>query len=753
MRTAEEILTAFAETDQLGEFKRFYLVGIGGAGMSGLALMLHHRGFSVQGSDSTPSPMIDDLEARGIPVRIGHSGDGISPGLAVILSDAIPLDAPEPLAAIRQGMPLFRRSQLLGWLLRGKRTIAITGTHGKTTTTGMVGAALRAAGLDPTIVVGAAVPEFGGPIVEGHGDIAVVEACEAYDSYHDLDPSVIVLTNLEPDHLDYHGSFEGLQKSVRRFVDKLASNPNGGDLFFCASDAGAAEMASHLDASRLRAHAYGAELPDGMRVPGVHNAMNASGALAAAVAVGADRERALEGIRNFRGAERRLQVLLEGPITVVDDYAHHPTEITASLGALRQRYPDRRLIVVFQPHLYSRTKDLIPEFAESLDAADFVFVTDIYPAREAPIPGISSARIAEHLSRPHEYVPSRHLLPRFVARMASPGDLVVGMGAGNIGEFAPDFVRELDRGAPRRVAVLQGGDSAEREVSLLSGRAISAALERLGYEVQVMDATELLLRGGRVEKLSGPLRPDLVFLALHGTHAEDGAIQGLLELLHLPYTGSGIQASALAMDKALTKDILIRHGIPVPEGVVVNRSSSLAGLQAPAVVKPNAQGSTVGLSFVEQTSDLKPAVERALSYGDEALVETWLRGVEVSVPVLHDRALPVVEIAPKSGRYDFASKYTPGATEEIVPARISPRATEVCQDYAVRAHQALGCAGATRTDMIVVGDEAWVLEINTLPGMTGTSLLPNSAAAAGMTFDNLVQWIVEDALRRFGART
>ncbi|HSI72342.1 MAG TPA: D-alanine--D-alanine ligase, partial [Fimbriimonas sp.] len=431
---------------------------------------------------------------------------------------------------------------------------------------------------------------------------------------------------------------------------------------------------------------------------------------------------------------------------------HHPTEIEASLHALKDRY-NGRLIVVYQPHLYSRTAPLIDEFAAALSLADYVVLTDIYPAREDPIPGVSSARIAEKVTKPVQYIPSRHLLPMKVARLAEPGDVVVGMGAGNVSEFAPNFIQELLRGAKKRVAVIYSGDSAEREVSILSGRAIHAALEKRGYESRLVDVTELLLSKGDVSQLIGDQRPDLAFLAVHGTHAEDGAIQGLLELLHIPYTGSGILASAIAMDKALTKIILDRNGIRVPRGLKLTSPNDPVTLEAPLVVKPNAQGSTVGLSFVETQDELPKALQKAFYYGEEVLVEEWIKGTEISTPVLDDEPLLPVEIAPASGYYDFESKYTPGATEEICPARLPADVLEESRQIALKAHRLLGCAGATRTDMIVRGEEIFVLEVNTLPGMTGTSLLPNSARACGIDFEELCHRLVEDALRRDAAKT
>jgi D-alanine--D-alanine ligase len=749
MRKKAEILEAFAPREAMEGHRSFYLVGIGGAGMSGLAKMLIQRGLRVAGSDSTASPVTAELATEGVHVRIGHSGEGIEAGDAVVLSDAIDLQtSPEVARARELGCTLFRRSQLLGWLLKGKKVLAVTGTHGKTTTTGMLGAALRAAGMEPTIVVGAGVPEFGGPIIEGEGKYAVVEACEAYDSFHDLDPHLVLLTNLELDHVDFHGTYENLRDSVVRFVSRI---PEDGCLVFCEDDAGARDVASRFTGRRI-SYSLNDSLT-GLALPGKHNLLNGCGALAAANAIGAETEGAIQGIRDFRGAERRLQVLREGPITVVDDYAHHPSEIEASIKALRERYPDRRLVVVYQPHLYSRTAGLFSEFAAALSHADLVVLTDIYPAREAPMPGVSSSRIAEEIRVPVHYVPSRFLLPRHVAALATPGDLVVGMGAGNISEFVPSFLRELDRSGAMKIAVLYGGDSSEREVSLHSGNAVHHALQNLGYEATLYDVTDLLLQKGDLSQFVGEGRPDLAFLALHGTHAEDGAIQGLLELLHIPYTGSNIQSSAIAMDKRLTKHILEAAGLPVPKGQFVRSPDEEILLKPPLIVKPNAQGSTVGLSFVMTEGEIDDAIAKAFQYDTAVLVEEWLQGMEISVPVLGDRALPPVEIAPVNGRYDFSSKYTPGATEEIVPARLPQDVLEKSQQFALEAHRALGCDGATRTDMIVGANGPVILEVNTLPGLTGTSLLPNSALAAGISFESLVSWIVQDALRRYGAKT
>jgi UDP-N-acetylmuramate--alanine ligase len=279
MRKKSEILEAFADRDQLACHDSFFLVGIGGAGMSALAKMLKDRGKRVRGTDSTASQVTAELIADGVEVHIGHRGEPIEAGDAIILTDAIDLGiSPEVRRARELGCLLFRRSQLLGYLLSDRKVIAVTGTHGKTTTTGLTGSGLVSAGFDPLIVVGASIPEWGSPVREGEGEWAVVEACEAYDSFHDLDPAIVVLTNLEMDHSDFHGNYENLRESVLRFVNRASIG-----LIYCESDEGAREIADLASVPCKRGYtAAGLSLA----LPGEHNRLNAGGAFEAAHASG-----------------------------------------------------------------------------------------------------------------------------------------------------------------------------------------------------------------------------------------------------------------------------------------------------------------------------------------------------------------------------------------------------------------------------------------------------------------------------------
>ena len=349
-----------------------------------------------------------------------------------------------------------------------------------------------------------------------------------------------------------------------------------------------------------------------------------------------------------------------------------------------------------------------------------------------------------------------------------------------------------------RVAVLMGGKSAEREVSLSTARQVMKALDPAKYEIFPVDTAYLAQRtlpepprmvedtlpgdartngsSGEVERvpdepgaslpapsdphLVGRNRPDVALICLHGRYGEDGTIQGMLEMLEIPYTGSGVLASALAMNKVMSKKIFDAEGIPTPPAITIHGRAEAdaylrtleagsAAVSCPAVVKPSEQGSTIGITIVREPADMAAALDTALAYDHEVLVEKYVEGIEITAPVLGNSeltALPLVEIVPTNGFYDYEAKYTPGATDEIVPARLTEEQTRYAQALGLQAHRALGCRGFSRTDLMVGEDGIWVLEVNTIPGMTPTSLLPRSADAAGISFPQLVDRMVQLAL-------
>lgn len=441
--------------------RRVHFVGIGGYSMSGLALYLKRQAVAVTGSDMKPSSRTDRLQAAGVEVRFGHDPSHIpipSPDLVVYNTD-VPPDNPEIREAAARGIPLWHRSQLLAAILDGKPTVAVSGTHGKTTTTSMVGFILVKAGLDPTVLVGGEVDAFGGNVHIGRGAWMVVEADESDGSFLRYQPTVAVATNIEPEHLEhYQGEFGRVVAAYRAFLDRI---PSDGLAVVGWDSPPLAEMAAELSrpvlgyglhpGARLRAEAISADaagttftaVMDGqpltrvrLAIPGRHNVVNALAAMAAAHRVGVDWAEAASLLEQFRNARRRFQVLWEGAVRVVDDYAHHPSEIRATLAAARQ-VTRGRVVAAFQPQRYTRTKHLWEAFPSAFGEADEVFLTDIYaPPGERPIAGVSGAKLAAAVAaakpgRVH-FIPDLMAMVPALAQAAGPGDTVCTMGAGDI---------------------------------------------------------------------------------------------------------------------------------------------------------------------------------------------------------------------------------------------------------------------------------------------------------------------------------
>lgn len=462
--------------DQTSDTRPVHFIGIAGAGMSALAELLKRRGVNVQGTDSNPHAA-PDLEKLGILVS-AHDASLVSEARAVVYSSAIPSAHPEMEAARSLGLPLVRRAEALAQAVSGGTLVAVAGTHGKTTTTVMTTEALAAAGINPTGVVGGRVGRWEGNLRFGAESTFVVEADEYDRSFLALTPSVAVVLNVEADHLDIYkdladitGAFEKFlspAQTVVRCADDagamaLKVGPAHQVIAYSATAPGVGPAATAADARLIARdvvlNSAGAEFTvvfDGdnmgkvtLAVPGIHNVRNALAALGSGLALGCAFDKLAEGLATFRGVERRFQRIDEGNaqnIRVIDDYAHHPTEVAATIAAARASFPGARLIVAFQPHLYSRTSDLHREFADALSKADVVYLCDIYGAREKPVEGVTSALIGD-------LIPKSTLVwsgPRTEAAAAiissrKSGDVVITMGAGDITKTSTELVSALSR--------------------------------------------------------------------------------------------------------------------------------------------------------------------------------------------------------------------------------------------------------------------------------------------------------------------
>ena len=469
---------------------RTHLVGAGGAGMSAIARILADRGLPVSGSDAKGSHVLTGLTLRGVRTAIGQAAanlDLLDGGpTAVVISTAIRPDNPEVLAARERGIPVIRRAEALAALMAGRRGVCVAGTHGKTSTTSMLTVALQQAGLDPSFAIGGELNESGSGAHHGSGDIFVAEADESDGSFLSFAPHGAIITNLEPDHLDHHGTPEAYAAVFDQFVDRILP---GGFLVAGVDDPGVAALLQRLhpgDPGVPRIVTYGSSpaagvviegwLPDGhgssaavrladgtqlslaLAVPGGHMVGNAVAALAAGIELGVEPADMAAGLAGYSGVRRRFEFKGRAAgVVVYDDYAHHPTEVRAQVAAARGVVgagpdgSDGRLVVVFQPHLYSRTATFADEFAAALSAADVVVVLEVYGAREDPQPGVSgtliSDRIADRAGGGPELVvfePSLAAAPGSVAALVRPGDLVVTMGAGDVTMLGPELLAKLE---------------------------------------------------------------------------------------------------------------------------------------------------------------------------------------------------------------------------------------------------------------------------------------------------------------------
>ena len=472
-------------------FARVHMVGIGGAGMSAIARILADRGLPVSGSDAKGSRVLTGLAGRGVLTAVGHSAENLDllPGgpTVVVISTAIRLTNPEVVQARRRGIPVVQRAVALAALMAGHRSVCVAGTHGKTSTTSMLTVALQAAGLDPSFAIGGELNESGSGAHHGTGDIFVAEADESDGSFLAFAPHGAVITNLEPDHLDHHGTAAAYTAVFGQFVERITP---GGFLVLCLDDPGTRTLlttyAAQPGSPRTISYGFaaGADLritdyrPAGhgatcsvqiagqtdevllyLAVPGAHMLSNAVAALAAGIALGVPAATIAAGLATYTGVRRRFEYKGRAAgVSVYDDYAHHPTEVAAQLLAARSvlaaAEPPGRLVVVFQPHLYSRTVTFAADFAKALSAADVVVVLDIYGAREDPMPGVTGELITrlipEHTDdvtqvRQVHYLPSLASAPTAVGDIARPGDLLITMGAGDVTMLGPQLLEYLER--------------------------------------------------------------------------------------------------------------------------------------------------------------------------------------------------------------------------------------------------------------------------------------------------------------------
>jgi UDP-N-acetylmuramate--alanine ligase len=455
---------------------RIHFTGIGGIGMSGIAEILHDMGYQVSGSDMTSNANVKRLIAKGISVTIGQHEDNVSGAAIIVVSTAIKPDNPEMIAARKQFLPVVHRAEMLGELMRLKWSVAIAGTHGKTTTTSLVASLLDMGGIDPTVINGGIITGWGSNAKLGKSEWMVVEADESDGSFSRLNPTVAVVTNIDPEHLDHHGSFDQLKQAFRDFV---ASIPFYGFASLCIDHPTVQRMIADIPERRIISYGFSASAdvrginlrPDndsmifdamvskrisdqgiieGFRLPmlGDHNVLNTLAAISVCLEMGIDADKILHAVSQFKGVGRRFDRKGSvSDITIIDDYGHHPVEITAALSAARMLKPNDQIIAVFQPHRYTRMRDLFDDFCACFNDADHVIISDIYAAGETPIDGYGRDDFVDSLrAHGHPSVDALHApddLAELVMTKARPGDVVMCLGAGTITNWASALPEQI----------------------------------------------------------------------------------------------------------------------------------------------------------------------------------------------------------------------------------------------------------------------------------------------------------------------
>jgi UDP-N-acetylmuramate--alanine ligase len=767
--------------------------------MSALARILLQRGGSVQGSDLKTSPLLDELQKEGAEVRIGHSKEAVRGAATIVYSSDVKNDNVELSHAKEAGLPILHRSEMLDLLMQGKRPLLVTGTHGKTTTTALLASVLVEAGLDPSFVIGGIHRRWKTNGRAGMGDYFIAEADESDGSFLKTRSYGAIITNLENDHLDYWKTEEMLDAAFGQFAGQVSEH-----LFWFGDDPRLQKIVNKgvsygfKETNALRILSW-EPIETGVRFSlswkgkvysnielrlfGKHNALNGAAVFGLALQLGAEEVLVRKAFSEFAGTARRFEFKGSAhSVDVYDDYGHHPTEIATTLHALRSRVREKRLIAVFQPHRYTRVRDLFEEFLTCFQNADLVVLTDIYSAGEAPIEGISSAalysKMREKLGAKLLFFPRAHL-EAGVANLLRPHDVVLTLGAGDVTKAGEPILQLVREKLPKwKVAVLFGGTSSEHAVSLMSAKTIIEGLDRTLYDVALFGLTkegEWIFGNDALEKLEAKIRfspgspkitvetlqelvsCDVAIPVFHGQQGEDGMIQGFLDTLNVAYVGADYRASALCMQKAWTKHVAVLAGVPTTPYFEMDqfeyRQNPERLLQKieehfpyPIWLKPVHLGSSIGVVRVERPEDVAKAAETVFGLDDAMIVEKEIKGREIEYSLLGNEYIQVAlpgEVAKDSVFHTYDKKYGSGASATLVPAPISEMQRKIGESLAVAMYRKTGCKGLARIDFFLDTEgHFWLNEINPFPGFTKSSATPIMWAGSGMPISKVCDELV-----------
>jgi UDP-N-acetylmuramate--alanine ligase len=798
-------------TQKLDHTKNYHFIGIGGIGMSALARILLEKKMSVSGSDLKRSSLVERLEEMGARIWITQSEENIVDQDVIVYSSAVKESNPEYLAAKKMGCQLIHRSQLLAYLAREQKGLAICGTHGKTTTTALLTHIFQTAAKDPSFMIGGEFQGVNG--YTGSGEHFIFEADESDGTFLEYEPRGVLLTSLELDHVDFYHSEEVLKERFCTFLNKLSpSSP----FFYYGEDSLMKEVVGEKGVSygfstsceaRLSSFQqtswhitfdleYNGKLYEKIEVsgPGKHLALNAAGAFLLALSEGLEERFIRLALKSFKGVKRRVEKKREDTVLYLDDYAHHPKEVSVTLDGIKKAVKDRRVVVLFQPHRFSRTKTFLDEFATSFEKADLVLITDIYSAGEENATQIHSKdlvrAIEEKSTAVVHYIPETHLKEK-VLSILRPHDVFVTMGAGSVTSFHEQIPSDF-RPLPWRVALFFGGQSTEHHISIITARFLKSALESSGAQVSLVPISlkgewmidqeasqDYLNEEGYPGFFHSPLSSgvlsfleqiDLCMPCFHGPRGEDGTFHALFELLGKGCIGTTPLSGGICMHKETAKRMALAVGVSTPPWIGLKkfeweseRSTFVEKisneLKYPVFVKPMRLGSSIGVSKVSSNEQLEKAIDLAFCLEYEVLVEQGVvGGREVEFPIIGNSALGEVEV-PCPGEklsggefVDYEKKYQAGKMSSTIEPSFTKEELKSGREAARKLYLAFQCHGFTRIDfMLDKNGQWWFFDANPIPGMNPLSISPKVWKREGYSLEQLGKKFIQLALEKMRA--
>jgi len=784
----------------------YHFIGIGGIGMSALARLALQQGHLVRGSDMRTSTLLDQLEKEGAQIYVGQKAGVLQAGDTVIYSTDIDAENIELSEAKKLNLQILHRSELLRELMHDQKALLVAGTHGKTTTTALLATVLLEEELDPSFMIGGLFlhTKMNGRI--GKGPYFVAEVDESDGSFLKTFPFGAIVTNLDREHLNYWKTEEKLAEGFKIFSQQTK---NSAHFFWCkdspwlqkiygmtgisygfSSDATCRVSGfSPTEQGCLFNIAYFDQeyIDIELALYGRHNALNATAVFGLALSLGCSEKLIRRAFKNFPGISRRFECIgVAHNIEIYDDYAHHPAEIAATLKTLRDRVRERRVIALFQPHRYSRVRDLFEEFTQCFEDVDELIITDIYSAGEEAIENITASLLLEKLQRTFKgqarFLTKVELVQKTFSLMR-PGDTLITLGAGDITAIGKIIFQKVIDAPPKlSVGLLFGGSSPEHEVSLSSASQIAALLDPTIYTVEsfgiskegVWMADSLdnssrenvpILRASILERL---LACDVCIPVFHGPRGEDGMVQGMLETLSLPYVGCDFSSCAVCMNKSWTKQIAQAHGVATATSIEVDRIkwrkvSEIIVEEAenllcyPIWIKPVHLGSSIGVSRAINRQELHTAITLAFKYDEILLLEKEVNGRQIEFALLGNEFLRVGcsgEILNQGQFYDYEKKYGSDSIATQTPANLTLSQEQEGKQLAERIYKACNCHGLARIDFFLDQEgQYWLNEINPFPGFTATSLYQRMWAAAGVSPEALCNELIVLALHRYRKKT